>query len=88
MNELPKKERVRRMLMAGKILTKRFLDRYLDVTNSAEIINQLRKEMTIITVWKVSTKGVRYGEYVYRRPEKVSRIKTRQYMDQAYSKKL
>lgn len=81
--ELTKKERVRRMLLAGKRLTKRFLDRYLDVTNSAEILRQLRKDMDIITVWKVSEKGVRYGEYVYNRPKKISRIATRQYMEQA-----
>jgi hypothetical protein len=36
------KQRVKLMFLAGKVLTKRGLDRYLDVTNSAEIINQLR----------------------------------------------
>lgn len=80
------KERVRLMLLSGKRLTKFFLDRYLQVTNSAELVRQLRKEMTIITVWKVSKNGKRYGEYVYSPPPKICRIKTRAYMDQAYRK--
>lgn len=77
------KERVRLMLLSGKRLTKFFLDRYLQITNSGEIVRQLRKDMHIETVWKVSENGKRYGEYVYSPPPKIDRIKTRQYLEQA-----
>lgn len=76
------RQRVKLMLLAGKTLTKRGLDRLLDCTNSAEIIRQLRKEMDILTIWKVSKNGIRYGEYKYIAPKKVDRIKTRAYMNQ------
>lgn len=77
------KKRIKMMLLAGKVLTKRGLDRMLDCTNSAECINQLRKEgMEISTTMKKSKNGIRYGEYKYVAPEKVDRIKTRAYMNQ------
>ena len=77
------RQRVKLMLLAGKTLTKRGLDRLLDCTNSAEIIRQLRKEMEILTIWKVSKNGIRYGEYRYVPPKKIDRIATRQYLEQA-----
>ena len=78
------KQRVKLMFLAGKVLTKRGLDRYLDVTNSAEIINQLRLDgMCIVTIWKKSEKGRRYGEYHFIPDPKIDRIKTRQYLQQA-----
>ena len=73
------KQRIKLMLLAGKVLTKRGLDRMLDCTNSAEAVRQLRKEMTIITVWKVSKNGIRYGEYKYIPPKRVNRITSQQY---------
>jgi hypothetical protein len=63
------------MLLNGKKLTKRGLDRLLDVTNSSEIINRLRKSgLEITTTWKTSREGKRYGEYSYSSAEKVNRI--------------
>lgn len=60
------KQSIKLMLLAGRVLTKRGMDRRFDVTNSAELINQLRKEgMCIITTWKKSENGQRYGEYRY-----------------------
>jgi hypothetical protein len=75
-------QRVKLMLLSGKRLTKRFLDRVLDVTNSAEIIRRLRddEKMNIETVWKKSSKGKRYGEYVYKPDKKVNRITSRSYI--------
>lgn len=78
-----KKQRIKLMLLAGQKLTKKYLDQTLDVTNSAEIIRQLRREMTIDTEWKVSEAGTRYGVYSYVPPPKVDRIKTRAYLEQA-----
>lgn len=83
------KKRIKMMLLAGKVLTKRGLDRMLDCTNSAECINQLRKEgMEISTTWKKSKNGIRYGEYRYIPAKKVDRIKSREYLNQAYPKGL
>lgn len=74
------------MFLAGRVLTKRWMDRTFDITNSAELVNQLRKEgMCITTVWKKSDNGRRYGEYHYiPDPKPESRIKR----DQAYPKGL
>jgi hypothetical protein len=63
MNRGEKKQRVKNMLLSGQKLTKKYLDQTLDVTNSAEIIRQLRKEMPIETEWRVSENGIRYGIY-------------------------
>ena len=68
-------KKVRMMLIAGKKLTKRGLDRLLDVTNSSEIIRRLRKSgMSIKTTRKTSREGKTYGEYSYVPPKKVNRI--------------
>lgn len=77
-----KKQRVKLMLLAGQKLTQKYLNQILDVTNSPEIIRQLRKEMLIETEWRVSEAGTRYGVYYYVKPKKVDRIKTREYMNQ------
>lgn len=78
-----KKQRVKLMLLAGQKLTQKYLNQTLDVTNSPEIIRQLRKEMTIETEWRTSEKGTRFGVYSYIPPKKVDRIKSRAYMNQA-----
>ena len=78
-----KKKRVKLMLLAGQKLSKKYLDQTLDVTNSAEIVRQLRKEMEIITEWRVSENGIRYGIYHHPKQPKVSRIATREYLQQA-----
>jgi hypothetical protein len=76
------------MLFAGRKLTKRGLDRRLDVTNSAEIINQLRKEgMNILTTWKKSSNGIRYGEYSYEATPTESRIENQTYREFATLKR-
>ena len=79
-----KKQRIKLMLLAGQSLTQKYLNQTLDLTNSPELVRQLREEgMNIETEWKVSEKGTRFGVYKYVKPPKIDRIKTRQYMNQA-----
>jgi hypothetical protein len=74
-------QRLKLMLLAGQVLTKRYLDRLFDVTNSAEMVNRLRKAgMNIITVMKRSKSGKIYGEYRYVPPSKQSRITNKSYL--------
>ena len=58
-----KKEIVKKLLLQGKRLKVRQLDRMLDTNNSCEIIRTLRKEMPIRTDWVTSKNGVRHGVY-------------------------
>lgn len=83
-----KTRRARLLLLTGQKFSVRELNRRLDVNNSPEIVRNLRKEMDIRTEWKTSENGTRFGVYYYVKPPKQSRISTRQYMDQAYSKKI
>lgn len=58
-----KKEIVKKLLLQGKKLTVRQLDRICETNNSPEKIRQLRKEMPIRMDWKTSKNGNRYGVY-------------------------
>jgi len=84
MKKPSKKQRLKLMLLSGKKLTQKWLNQTLDLTNSPELIRQLREEgMPIITEWRLSETGTRFGVYSYVPPKKVDRIKTRQYLQQA-----
>ena len=75
-----KKQRIKLMLLAGQSLTQKYMNQVLDLTNSPELVRQLREEgMNIETEWKVSEKGTRFGVYKYVKPPKVSRIKSGEY---------
>lgn len=58
-----KKEIVKKLLLSGKKLKVRQLDRMLDTNNSCEVIRRLRKEIPIVTQWVTSKNGVRHGVY-------------------------
>lgn len=81
-----KTQRVKNLLLQGKELSVSYLDKTLNVNNSPEIIRRLRSEMDILTIWKKSKSGTRYGVYRMVSKPKVDRIKERIYMDQAYAK--
>jgi hypothetical protein len=82
-DKITKKEKLKLWFLAGKKFTVRQLDRLLNVNNSPEIVRQLKKEIPIAMTWITPKNGNRYGRYSLQKSEKVSRIKTRQYMQQA-----
>lgn len=69
-----KLQRLKLMLLDGKFLTVRYMDRVFKVNNSPDLILRLRKEMKVSMKWAVNEEGVRYGIYFYERPKKVNRI--------------
>lgn len=73
--------RVKMLLLTGKKYTVRELNDLLFCNNVAETVRQLRKEMEIVTEWRVSSEGTRYGVYYHPKPEKVSKIETRAYLN-------
>jgi hypothetical protein len=80
--------RVKHLLLTGKKFTVRELNDLLFCNNVAETVRQLRKEMEIVTEWRVSSEGTRYGVYYHPKGKPESRIKNRQYLEQAYPKGL
>lgn len=58
-----KKEIVKKLLLSGRRLKVKQLDKMLDTNNSPEIISQLRKEMPIRTDWVHPKGGTRHGIY-------------------------
>jgi predicted DNA-binding ArsR family transcriptional regulator len=71
--------RVKNLLLTGKKYTVRELNDLLYCNNVAETVRQLRKEMEIVTEWRVSSEGTRYGVYYHPKQVKESRIETQQY---------
>jgi predicted DNA-binding ArsR family transcriptional regulator len=71
--------RVKILLLTGKKFTVRELNDLLFCNNVAETVRQLRKEMEIVTEWRTSENGTRYGVYYHPKQVKESRIETQQY---------
>jgi hypothetical protein len=80
-----KKQLIKIMLLSGKTPLRAELDDKLFITNSPELISQLRKEGMPIAMDRVPKKKEPgwQGRYRYVPPQKVDRIKTRAYMNQA-----
>jgi hypothetical protein len=76
-----KKQRIKLMLLAGKKPLRAELDTKLFVTNSPELIAQLRREGMDIKMQRVpkKTEPGWQGRYSYVPPKKVNRITSRQY---------
>jgi predicted DNA-binding ArsR family transcriptional regulator len=71
--------RVKHLLLTGKKYTVRELNDLLYCNNVAETIRQLRKEMEIVTEWRTSENGTRYGVYYHPKEVKQSRITNQSY---------
>lgn len=76
-----KKQRIKLMLLSGKKPLRAELDKKLFVTNSPELIAQLRKEGMDIKMQRVpkKTEPGWQGRYSYVPPKKVNRITSGQY---------
>lgn len=78
-----KKQRVKLLLMSGKKMLRHELDKAVFVTNSPELIRQLRLEGMVIDMKRVPKKKESgwQGLYSWVKPKKVSKIETRAYMN-------
>lgn len=76
-----KKQRIKLLLMSGKKPLRAELDKKFFVTNSPELIAQLRREGMNIKMDKVpkKTEPGWQGRYYYVPPKKVNRITSGQY---------
>lgn len=76
-----KKQRIKLMLLSGKKPLRAELDKKLFVTNSPELIAQLRREGMDIKMQRVpkKTEPGWQGRYYYVPPKKVNRITSGQY---------